>query len=70
MTNTSNSSPPGSRIIAYRRDSGGERQELSTGQQEAEIRARVATSVIVRGNASVAALHRNDRLIWRGGFVR
>lgn len=39
MMNTSQPFPPGSCIVAYLRDSGGERQELSTGQQEAEIRA-------------------------------
>jgi hypothetical protein len=50
MMNTSNPFPPGSRIVAYLRDSGEERQELSTGQQEAEIRACVAISVIVRGD--------------------
>jgi site-specific DNA recombinase len=31
--------PPSARIVAYLRDSGGERQDLSTGQQETEIRA-------------------------------
>ncbi len=31
--------PPGSHVIAYLRDSGGDKQELSTGQQRTEVQA-------------------------------
>lgn len=39
--------PPGSVVDAYLRDSGGEKQELSTAQQETEIRAWCQTHKIV-----------------------